>query len=282
VPAREFSLEAVRPSAAELALLPALIAKGTPVYLSSVSGQSYRELPAMAAQLRKLGFEPVAHIAARRFASSEELQNLLARLRAEADMRRVLVIGGDLDTPAGPFDDALSVIECGKLREAGIEEVGVAGYPDGHPRIPADVLARVLDAKIAATARAGLRMHIVSQFSFDPPHIVAWLKQLRARGIAVPVKVGMAGPTSIPGLLRYARRCGVRASLHGLLSGSAAALLGRGSVGPDRILQALADAGPTTGTIAPHYFSFGGILQTAPYARDAAAGRNAAAHAINQ
>ena len=40
--------------------------------------------------------------------------------------------------------------------------------------------------------------------------------------------------------------------------------------------------GDQVGDIAPHYFSFGGIVQTARYARDAAAGSLAAEAAINR
>ena len=80
----------------------------------------------------------------------------------------------------------------------------------------------------------------------------------------------MAGPTSLTALLRYAKRCGVNASLRGLASGAGGGLIG--NVGPDAILAAL-DAAPGIGEASPHYFSFGGVLQTARYACDAAAGR---------
>ncbi|MGE5536595.1 MAG: methylenetetrahydrofolate reductase, partial [Acidobacteriota bacterium] len=148
-----------------------------------------------------------------------------------------------------------------------IEEIGISGYPEAHPRIPADRIETALDQKIAAATAAGLRVHIVSQFSFDAGAIVAWLRRMRKGGIDVPIKVGMAGPTSVPALLRYAKRCGVGASLKGLMSGTAAGLLGH--VGPDRILETLAET-EGLGDIAPHYFSFGGALATARYARDAA------------
>ena len=86
------------------------------------------------------------------------------------------------------------VIQKGRLREAGIEEIGIGAYPEGHPRIAAGRLEAALDEKIAAAMAQGLRLHIVSQFSFSPERILAWLKRLRACGIATPVKVGMAGP----------------------------------------------------------------------------------------
>ena len=229
-----------------------------------------------AAALRKAGLEPVAHVAARRLAGADALQEMLARLHGEADMRRLLLIGGDVDTP-GAFADALAVIQKGHLREAGIEEVGIAAYPDGHPRISAERLESALDEKIAAATAQGLRVHIVSQFSFSPERILAWLRQLRACGIGKTVRIGMAGPTGVPALLRYAKRCGVTASLRGLVSGVAAGLVG--NVGPDRIIDTVS-AASGLGEVAPHYFSFGGTLETARYACEAATGRRAADRAI--
>jgi methylenetetrahydrofolate reductase (NADH) len=274
--ARRFSLEATRPGASEIAALAEILAPGTPLYLTAVPTQDTRELVRTAAALRKTGMEPVAHIAARRFASADALKELLAGLRDEADMRRLLLIGGDIDTP-GAFADALAVIQKGGLRAAGIEEIGIGAYPEGHPRIPPGRLEAALDEKIAAATAQGLRIHIVSQFSFSPERILAWLRQLRACGISKPVKVGMAGPTSVPALLRYARRCGVAASLRGMASGVASGLVGH--VGPDRIIETLS-ATDGLGDVALHYFSFGGTLETARYACEAAAGRHGAGRAM--
>jgi methylenetetrahydrofolate reductase (NADPH) len=260
--ARSFSIEATRPNAAEIAALADLLPPGTPVYFSAVPTIEPPELIAAAALLRNSGLEPVVHIAARRIRAAADLQDLLKSLRGEADIRRLLVIGGDVDA-AGPFPDALAVIQKGRLREAGIAEIGIGAYPEGHARIPAGRLEAALDEKIAAATAHGLGVHIVSQFSFSPERILAWLKQLRACGITRPVKVGMAGPTSMPALLRYARRCGVNASLRGLMSGAAAGLIG--NIGPDRIVETLSLAGDL-GDAAPHYFSFGGAVETARYA----------------
>jgi len=275
--ARTFSLEATRPNAGEIAALAELLPGGTPVYFSAVPTIEPPELIAAAALLRRSGLEPIVHIAARRIRAAADLQNLLASLRGEADVRRLLVIGGDVDT-AGPFTDALAVIQKGRLREAGIEEIGIGAYPEGHARIAPGRLVVALDEKIATATAHGLGVHIVSQFSFSPERIVAWLKQLRACGITKPVKVGMAGPTSVPGLMRYAKRCGVNASLRGLMAGAAAGLIG--NVGPDRIIEALGQAGDL-GDAAPHYFSFGGAVETARYACSTSR-RAAAGHAMAQ
>ena len=274
--AGHFSLEATRPNAAEIAALADVVPPATPIYFSAVPTITRQEVIAAAASLRKAGLEPIIHVAARRLASAADLQELLAGLRGDADVRRLLVIGGDVDTP-GAFADALAVIQKGRLRETGIEEIGIGAYPEGHPRIPAGRLESALDEKIAAATAQGLRVHIVSQFSFSPERILAWLRQVRASGIGKPIKIGMAGPTSVPALLRYARRCGVAASLRGLVSGVASGLVGH--VGPDRIIKTLSAVGDL-GEVAPHYFSFGGTLETARYACEAAAGRHGASRAM--
>ena len=274
--AQHFSLEATRPNAGEIAALAEILPAGTPVYFSAVPTITPAELIAAATSLRKSGLEPIIHIAARRVRAAADLQNLLAGLRAEADVRRLLVIGGDVDT-AGPFVDALAVIQKGRVAEAGIEEIGIGGYPEGHPRIAPERLEAALDQKIAAARAAGLGVHIVSQFSFAPERIVAWLKRLRACGIIVPVKAGMAGPTSLTSLLRYAKRCGVNASLRGLASGAASGLIG--NVGPDHIIDVLSEAQDEIGEVHAHYFSFGRVVETARYAHDAALARGAAPQA---
>lgn len=230
----EFSLEATRPSAAEIGETAGLLGLACSLYLSSVPSQPLAELANTAVLVRRVGLEPVVHLPARRFSSAVELDEFLARLRGDADLRRVLVIAGDgLDI--GIFADALAVIGSGALQNVGIEEIGIAGYPELHPRIPEQKIEAAVRDKLAAAEHAGLRLHIVSQFSFSGDAIVTWLKRLRAGGIAAPVKVGMAGPVSLAPLLRYAKRCGVSASLRGLMSGAASGLLGH--VDPGALLK---------------------------------------------
>jgi len=273
---RSFSVEATRPSAAEILQVAAILPPGTPVYVTAVPTAASEETVAAAAALRRAGLEPVVHIAARRLESAAALENLLKRLIGEAGVGNLLVIGGDIDA-VGPFADALAVIQKGRLREAGIEEIGIGAYPEGHPRITPGRLEASLDEKIASATAQGLRVHIVSQFSFSGERIIAWLKQLRAAGVAHPVRIGLAGPTSVPALIRYAKRCGVSASLRGLLTGAATGLIG--NVGPDRILDALGAAQGGLGDVHPHYFSFGGFAATARYAQAAAQMESAAAKA---
>lgn len=274
--AARFSVEATRPSAAEIQAMAAILPRGTEVYITAVPKLGADELVAICTQVRRAGLEPVPHLSARMLGSAPVLADLLARLTEAPAVRRLLVVGGDAPQ-AGPFPDALSVIQRGGLRAAGIEEIGIGAYPEGHPTIPPDRLSAALDEKIAAAAAQGLAVNIVSQFSFSPERILAWLQGLRTCGIDRPVKVGMVGPTSVTGLMRFARRCGVATSLRGLATGAASSLIGH--VGPDRILDLLG-AADGIGDSMPHYFSFGGTLETARYARAAAERTNAFRHAM--
>jgi methylenetetrahydrofolate reductase (NADPH) len=85
------------------------------------------------------------------------------------------------------------------------------------------------------------------------------------------VRVGLAGPTSLSTLLRYAQRCGVRASAQGLArqAGLVRQLFAMST--PDALVRALALT--QLGQIKPHYFSFGGLARTARWAQAVAASR---------
>jgi methylenetetrahydrofolate reductase (NADPH) len=269
-----FSLEAIRPPAAEIDALASVLPRGTHVYLSAVPTRPQHEVIEPARRLHAAGFEPVPHIAVRHAVTTDALDDLIARLSGEAGVRRLLVIAGDRDRPAGPFGSTIELIESGLLQRHGITEIGVAGYPDGHPRISADALDRALAAKVNAAEQTGLDLHIVTQFCFDAEPILHWLARLRDLGIEHPVRIGLAGPTTLTTLLRYARRCGVAASAQGLTRQGGLLKHLVGTTAPDGIIRALAETPPgRIGEVAVHFFSFGGVAATARWAQATADGR---------
>jgi methylenetetrahydrofolate reductase (NADPH) len=273
--ARGWSLEATLPRAADIAELKDILAAGAHVYLSAVATRDPGEQIAAAVLVRRAGFSPVPHIAVRNFASVAALDVFLARMTGEAGVRRALIIAGDHDRPAGSFRSALEAIDSGVLQRHGIAEIGIAGYPDGHARISQQELDRALTDKVEIAAQMGLAVHIVTQFGFDAKAIVGWIARLREFGIEQPVRIGLAGPTNMATLLRYARRCGVRASAQGLARQSGLARHMFGMSAPDGLVRALAEAHAAgqLGDVAPHFFSFGGIATTARWANAVAAGR---------
>jgi methylenetetrahydrofolate reductase (NADPH) len=270
-----FSLEATLPPEADIAALREAAPRGTPVFLSAVPSKPLLSQVEPSISLRAAGVEPVPHLAARNFPSLDALDDLLARLSGEAGVTRVLAIAGDLDASAGPLHDALDVIKSGLLQRHGITSIGIAGYPEGHPRIPHELLLRALPEKLRAAEAGGLKVEIVTQFCFDAAPIADWVTRLRNDGHAQRVRIGLAGPTSFTALLRYAKRCGVKASARGAArnTGLFKHMFG-GLSAPDDLVRALALDGPPghLGDIALHFFSFGGIPATARWATAAAQG----------
>lgn len=267
---RAASFEATRPSDGEIDALAAAAAPATPVYVSALPSRPPEEQIAVARRLHARGFEPVPHLAARNFAGAMALDDYLARLVEEAGVRRLLVIGGDRDAPAGGFHHAIEVIESGLPQSRGIREIGIAGYPEGHPRVAQPEIDRALAAKIEAAAATGLTVHIVTQFAFSAEPILAYVARLRERGIEQPIRIGIAGPASVATLLRFAAICGVAASARGLARNAGLVKHMFGATAPDAILRALAAA--QLGDVAPHFFTFGGLGATARWAAAAAAG----------
>jgi methylenetetrahydrofolate reductase (NADPH) len=271
---RGTSLEATRPTADDIAALKTSAAPGALVYLSAVPSRPQEEVVAQAQAVRAAGLEPVPHLAVRNFANAEALRRFVDRLTAEAGVRRLLVIAGDRPDTAGPFLGALEAIDSGMISR-NIETIGISGYPDGHPRIAQHELDRLLAAKIEAVEATGLRVEIVTQFCLDAAPIIAWLKRLRAHGVDHPVRIGLAGPTSLTTLMRYAKRCGVRASTQGLARNAGLVKRLLGASAPDGIVRTLVETNRDgeLGEISPHLFSFGGVGATARWAAGAAAGR---------
>lgn len=271
---RDCSLEATRPSAQDAESLKGASPPGSHVYLSAIPSRPQEDVVGQAALVRAAGREPVPHLAVRNFASADALGHFLDRLAREAGVRRLLVIAGDRAEPAGPFRGALEAIDSGLISRRGIAEIGISGYPDGHPRIADHELDRLLAAKLEAAAQTGLKASIVTQFCLDATPIIAWVKRLRDQGVDHPVRIGLAGPTSLTALMRYARRCGVRTSTQGLTRNAGLIKHLLGAAAPDGIIRALIEANRDgeLGEIAPHLFSFGGIGATARWAAAAAAG----------
>jgi methylenetetrahydrofolate reductase (NADPH) len=267
---RAASFEATRPSDKEIVALAAAAAPATPIYVSAVPSRPPAEQIAIAKHLHACGFEAVPHLAARNFENTTALDDYLARMVEEAGVRRLLVIGGDRDVPAGAFHHAIEVIESGLAQSRGIREIGIAGYPEGHPRVAAAEIDRALAAKIEAAAATGLGVHIVTQFAFSPEPILAYVARLRERGIEQQVRIGIAGPASVATLLRYAAICGVAASARALARNAGLVKHLFGASAPDAIIRAL--AGAQLGDVAPHVFSFGGLGATARWSAAVAAG----------
>jgi methylenetetrahydrofolate reductase (NADPH) len=153
-------------------------------------------------QLASAGFEVVPHVAARLVRDEEHLRDIFARFRA-IGVHDVFTIAGDADTPAGAFGGATGLLEAMAGLREGIDEVGISGYPESHPFISDETTIQVMfDKKPFAT-------YIVSQLCLDAAVIAWWIGAVRARGVHLPIHIGIPAPIQRRKLLRIATRIGV-------------------------------------------------------------------------
>jgi methylenetetrahydrofolate reductase (NADPH) len=248
--------------------LQELFPAGIDVFVNYPASVTHHDIVAACARLRRAGFEPVPHVAARRLASFAQADEFLRRAAGEAQVNAILLIGGDAAPPAGPFRDSLGLLASGIVERHGIQRIAFAGYPEGHPQVGPQALDAALVAKIALAGRLGLEASVITQFGFEAEPIRRWVEGLRARGITCPVRIGVAGPASVATLAKFAVRCGIGASLRALARGHTAFARILTEASPDALIEALVAGEPArTPVDALHIFTFGGVRRTAEWAR---------------
>lgn len=245
-------------------------APGTDVSITFLPGDNYRHNVETAAALRRAGFNPVPHIAAREMPSREVLGDFLARAKGEADVRRILLIAGDVAAAKGPFRSSRDVADTGLIETHGIASVSVAGYPEGHPWLEGGHAIDALGAWRDWGVLSGVRVDVVTQFCFESTPILNWAGELRAHGVDLPVTIGLAGPATLATLTKFGLRCGIGNSMRALRGqiGRFGRLLTDN--GPDDVVRGLlaapsAAALPISGF---HLFPFGGLRKTGLWLRD--------------
>ncbi|MBV9568653.1 MAG: methylenetetrahydrofolate reductase [Hyphomicrobiales bacterium] len=235
----------------------------TPVSVTFLPGETPEARIAAAMAVRELGLEPMPHFSARRIESRAEFEDYLDAVVQRAKVRRCFVIAGDRETPAGPFADSSALIATGCFEKAGIQAIGMAGHPEGHPNMSAEQCWEALSKKGADIERRGMAPLIVTQFGFDAESVLAWLKELRQRGISMPVRLGVPGPAGIKTLMRFAARCGVQASASVMAKYGLSITQLIGSAGPDRMVDALSEQiSSEHGRVRLHFYPFGGLEKT--------------------
>ncbi|WP_312182387.1 methylenetetrahydrofolate reductase [Arthrobacter sp.] len=265
-----FSLEMTGKDVDALHAAQDALPPGTRINVTFLGNEDLPMRLAAAAAVRAAGQVPVPHISARRLESSAELEKFLGALADAGAVENLFVVGGDPAEPMGPYEDSLAVIRSGLPAAYGAKHISIAGYPEGHPDISDDTLWTALLAKNEALEEQGLEASIITQFGFDTAPVLAWLEELRSRGISAPVRIGVPGPAGIKRLLGYARRFGVGTSA-GIAQKYGFSLTNLlGTAGPDRFLRDLAAAHDPArhGTVQLHFYTFGGLRATAEWVRD--------------
>jgi methylenetetrahydrofolate reductase (NADPH) len=267
-----FSVEMTGKDVPSLSEARALLLPGTRVNVTYLGNEDFEMRRTAIRAVAGCSFTPVPHISSRRLPSQQALEEFLGALREDGTAHDVFVVGGDPAQPEGPYSSSLDVIQAGLLEKYGVASASISGYPEGHPDISDDLLWSAIEDKSREVTERGIAGDIITQFSFDADAVVAWIEQVRARGITLPIRVGVPGPAGVKRLLTFAGRFGVASSagiarkyglsLRNLLS----------TAGPDRFIQQLSDRlNDHHGEVRLHFYTFGGLQNTAAWIRQFAA-----------
>jgi methylenetetrahydrofolate reductase (NADPH) len=214
---------------------------------------------ALSEQLQSAGFRAVPHLSARMVRDRQHLCDLVAWLEG-AGVRRAFVVGGDEKEP-GAYPDGLSLIrEMGEIGHP-FAEIGIPGYPEGHPFIADGTLLDALRAK------APFATYVTTQLCFEPAAIESWIRARRADGMTLPVHIGLPGVAEPHRLLAIAARIGV-ADTHRFLSKNvrfvARLLRSGGFYKPDGLLDGLAPtvADAAADVVDLHLYTFNAVDAT--------------------
>ncbi len=213
-------------------------------------------------RLSAAGYPVVPHLSARLVRDRTHLEEVLARLSA-AGIRELFVPAGDATEP-GEFQGAADLLEAMGEARTRFERIGITGYPESHHLISDEETIRAMFVK------AEMATDIVSQLCFDPATIGWWIGAVRARGVRLPIWIGLPGCVDNAKLVRISMKIGVAESARyvrhqrGVLS----RVLTR-QFKPTRLLDALAQvvSEPDAGVAGFHLYTFNEVARTERWRR---------------
>jgi methylenetetrahydrofolate reductase (NADPH) len=210
-----------------------------------------------------MGYEVVPHVAARYIEGEEHLDEIARRI-TDAGVTNIFVPGGERDEPAGPYESAYDLLVA--LDDLGYEfdEVGITGYPEGHHFVDDETMAEAMAKKEPYAD------YIVTQICYDPDAVIDWIEEIRARGVELPVEVGIPGVMKYQRLLSISQKVGVGDSIGflrkttGVIDFVRQLIGSRGKYTPDKIIDGLAPYtdDPDYGILGVHIYTFNQVSDT--------------------
>jgi methylenetetrahydrofolate reductase (NADPH) len=211
------------------------------------------------------GYRVVPHLAARMVPDRTALRRFVCEI-GNLGVDDLYVIGGDAEEPLGVFAAAGEVLDELSHFDHGLRRIGVACYPEGHPRISDD---RLLEALLAKQVHAD---YMVSQLCFDSRALVRWIEDVRASGVSLPMRIGLAAPIKMTRLAELSLRIGVGQSLRYLTKqhGMVGHLMFGRSYAPETLLLEMGEtlgAADDLGIEGLHIFTFNQVDITVGWQR---------------
>jgi methylenetetrahydrofolate reductase (NADPH) len=199
----------------------------------------------------------IPHVSARLVRDRAHLADLLARIE-DLGIDAIFVVAGDAKEPAGPYEGAAALLRDVDAVGHRLRDVGITGYPESHAFIPdGETVKAMFDKAPYAT-------HIVSQICYDTTVIAGWIRAVRARGVDLPIYIGVPGAVDRAKLARISTKVGLGDSIRFLRK--QASVVSRLVTGytPDDLIRGLAPTVADDGNVVVgwHLFTFNDVDKT--------------------
>lgn len=213
----------------------------------------------LAEQLAAQGYHVAPHLSARLIEDGASVGEIMQRLH-EAGIRDAFVVAGDAKEPIGEFSGASELLESMFKIGHELEEIGITGYPEGHPFLRDETLRQALYEKRPYAT------YIVSQICFDPETTSGWIRGVRERGVELPIYIGIPGAVSKRKLMQISSSIGVGGSADFLKKHGNwfVRLLLPGGYSPDALVKELGPylGDPDCGVDGLHIYTFNEVKNT--------------------
>lgn len=212
-----YSIEVMPRTAAKIDNFREFLPAGMRVYIAHIDGTPIDDMVATAKRLTDNGYAVMPHMPARLIRDKAMFEDWVSRYSNEAGVSQALLLAGGLSSPRGELDSSLQLLETGLFDRYGFKRLHVAGHPEGNKDIDKDGTTRLVDRalkfKQAYSENSDVEMAIVTQFAFDAKSIIRWAERIAEAGVTLPIHLGVAGPTKLQTLIKFAISCGVGPSL---------------------------------------------------------------------
>jgi methylenetetrahydrofolate reductase (NADPH) len=212
----------------------------------------------LAEQLASQGYHVAPHLSARLIEDSAHVEEILLRLH-EVGIRDAFVVGATLRSPLASLL-APELLESMSRIGHELEEIGITGYPEGHPFLKDETLREAMYEKRPYAT------YIVSQICFDPEITSGWIRRVRERGVELPIYIGIPGAVSKRKLMQISSSIGIGGSADFLKKHSNwfIRLLLPGGYSPDDLVEELGPylGDPNRGVYGFHIYTFNEVEKT--------------------
>ena len=270
---RGYSIEVMPRTAEKVDDFRSMLPKGTLIYIAHIEGTPIADMLRTAKRLAREGYPVMPHFPARLIKDKLTLSDWINRYQGEAGVEQALLLAGNLPKPCGDFENSMQLMETGLFDKASFTNLHVAGHPEGNSDIDPDGTNKNVHQamlwKQAFNERSNAKVALTTQFSFNAETIITWANTIKDAGIDLPINIGIAGPTKLQTLIKFAITCGVGPSLKILQKRAMDLTKLLLPYEPNEIISLLAEhkkVNPDINITNVHFFPLGGIKSNANWA----------------